>query len=140
MIMTTPHPNCACVRLFYIVDLSFVVRLSSAKTAKIGSLENFRLCGIILLCYYGATCKAALFVSLVWLRLVFLAWQWYLTLTPHGVLLTSVCPMKALVCVPLLETRKLLLVSEEIFVTPKWSHMHHRSITLVGCHSVCSRS
>ena len=40
-------PSSENVRLgFYFADLIFVVCQSTAKTAKIGSLENFRLYGI----------------------------------------------------------------------------------------------
>ena len=51
--MTTPPTNRAhavseivCGE-FYFADLIFVVRESTSKTAKIGSLENFRLYGIM---------------------------------------------------------------------------------------------
>ena len=45
-------PSSENVRLgFYFADLIFVVCQSTAKTAKIGSLENFRLYGICVVTY-----------------------------------------------------------------------------------------
>lgn len=57
-------------------------------------------------------CMYILYNYVAWLKLVCLVWQWDPMSTRRGVWLSSVYPMKVPACVPLLETRKLLLVSK----------------------------